>query len=434
MDPRYFLLNPGKFLGDSNGFWNIQVEGETITISQGNEGEPGESQTSSCASSDAAEQEAESLIAAKLAEGYREVNEDGHQFASNPFKPGEKMVVRRLPKPKAIEEIFPELDFEPEADDSRTTTSLDIQTFHSGLEQHPTSQHAATFIGRPVQVLDAEVAEDGQVVYRLAMDWDGGSFEESLDQLLETGAAAEAVGIVVGAWSDVMSDGAIDVMAQLVNHRDRLPKLAALFFGDVIQEESEISWIELGDISPLLAGFPTLELLRVRGGENLKISKPHHINLRGLAIESGGLDVNVVRSILKGHFPNLEHLELWLGSGGYGGTCQIEDLQPLFAGDLFPKLSTLALRNCEFTDEIAGVFVNSPLAKRIETLDLSYGTFSDDGARAILSLPANGTLKALVVRHHFTTTEMEEALQALPIRVSLSSGMPNAERFISVSE
>ena len=72
-------------------------------------------------------------------------------------------------------------------------------------------------------------------------------------------------------------------------------------------------------MSPLLQAFPKLELFRVAGGDNLKFTTIKHDSLRELIVEDdGGLHRSVIREICRCEFPNLEHLELWLGSGGYG--------------------------------------------------------------------------------------------------------------------
>ncbi|MFN8512832.1 MAG: hypothetical protein U0841_09645 [Chloroflexia bacterium] len=68
-----------------------------------------------------------------------------------------------------------------------------------------------------------------------------------------------------------------------------MPRLTALFFGDIIVEESEISWIEQTDVSPLLAAFPQLEIFGVRGGNGLSFGQLRHDVLQTLIVETGGL-------------------------------------------------------------------------------------------------------------------------------------------------
>ncbi len=246
---------------------------------------------------------------------------------------------------------------------------------------------------------------------------------------------------MIGHWSIDAPDPVAPVIKQLVAKKDRLPQLLALFVGDISQEESEISWIEQSDLSPLLAAFPKLELLRVRGGTGLAFSKPKHDQLRALGIEAGGLDAKVVRQLCKAKFPQLEYLELWLGTDEYGGTCQVNDLQPILAGKAFPHLKYLGLRNAQIADEIAGVIVNSPIVKQIETLDLSLGTLSDEGGNALLDLPQDGNLKRLDLHYHFMSPAVVKKLRKLPLTVNTSNvqepddwGDGELMRFVAVGE
>jgi hypothetical protein len=224
----------------------------------------------------------------------------------------------------------------------------------------------------------------------------------------------------------------------LVKNRASLPKLAAIYLGDIVSEENEISWIQQTDLSPLLEAFPSLQLLRARGGTSLELKKTRHQNLRALALEAGGLPVDVVRSVCSSDFPNLEHLELWLGTDNYGGDSSVQDLQPIFSGKLFPKLKYLGLRNCQYADDIAGVIVNSPIIERIETLDLSLGTLTDVGAKALLSIPTGGSLKKVNIHHNYVDSAILKQLKALSVPFDTSNpehmDQDDEWRFVAVGE
>src|SRR5205085_1462516 len=139
----------------------------------------------------------------------------------------------------------------------------------------------------------------------------------------------EVTGLIVGLWNtDIGSQDAASIIEAVVAARDRLPQITALFFGDIIMEECEISWIEQGDVSPLFQAYPALEHFGVRGGNGLSLGSPRHDHLKSLMVQAGGLNASVVRSITAAHLPALEHLELWLGDAGYGATVTLSDLQP----------------------------------------------------------------------------------------------------------
>ena len=146
--------------------------------------------------------------------------------------------------------------------------------------------------------------------------------------------------------------------------------------------------------------------------------------------------MSVLRSVSTAHMPNLEHLELWLGTEEYGGNCTVEDLQPILSGDLFPKLRYLGLRNYDQIDAVCSVLVNSPVVQQLEILDLSLGTLTDIGARALLNFPADTKLQRLVLNHHFITRELIEELSKLPFEVELRDVQEEEEgwRFVAVGE
>jgi hypothetical protein len=260
--------------------------------------------------------------------------------------------------------------------------------------------------------------------------------------MLEQPGSKATEALVIGLW--VENGEAVDAtpsegLELLVSRRDDLPNLKALFIGDIISEENEISWINQGDMSSLWGAFPKLDAFGARGGNGLRLGKINHAALRKLVIESGGLSAPVVREALDANAP-LEHLELWLGSDNYGANTSVEDFRALLDGRLFPNLKYLGLRDCEYTDELAGALAASAILDRIETVDLSLGTLTDRGAQALLDSGRLGGLKALDITHHYLSSEMLQTLRAaLPNLVAGAPENPDNYRgethyFVAVSE
>ncbi|HEU5116703.1 MAG TPA: hypothetical protein VFT74_08530, partial [Isosphaeraceae bacterium] len=186
--------------------------------------------------------------------------------------------------------------------------------------------------------------------YRLVLDYDdaerGVTFESLWNEFLKDPACGQVVALVIGSWNQLDSDITSEsIIAALAASSDRLPNLKSLFIGDITYDECEISWIRQAEVTPILQAFPALEHFRVRGAEGLALGAIRHEALKALVIESGGLPGEVVRSVCAAEFPNLEHLELWLGSGGYGGDTSSEDLAPILSGTVFPRLKYLGLRD-----------------------------------------------------------------------------------------
>jgi uncharacterized protein (TIGR02996 family) len=181
-------------------------------------------------------------------------------------------------------------------------------------------------------------------------------------------------------------DGECDydnVLKKIAKH-ETLARLRTLYIGDVTQEESECSWINIGDVSKLYPQLKNLRHLTIRGGSDLKLGKIELPDLRSLTIITGGLDKKNVAAIAAAKWPKLERLELWFGTDNYGGNCKVKDVAPILAGKPFPKLKHLGLRNCDFIDELAAAVPGSAIMKQIESLDLSKGTMTDDGVKKLV--------------------------------------------------
>lgn len=309
-------------------------------------------------------------------------------------------------------------------------------------------EHATEFAGKPVMdwTPGARLADPAFYAYRVGLSYEeseeDASWGEKFNAFLAEPGAGEVEALVVGVWGDLtgpLSDSG-ETVAALAAAADRLPSLRALFIGDIISEEHEISWIEQTDVSSLFAAYPRLEHFRVRGGTGLRLGTLRHEHLKSLVVESGGLDVSVVRDVTSSHLPSLEHLELWLGDEGYGANAEVVDLSPLFTGRLFPKLSYLGLRDSGLSDAIAAALAHAPVLERLRVLDLSLGTLGDDGAAALLSSPAAAKLELLDIHHHYCSDAMIDKLREAGIRVDSGDQQEpdkdgdESHRYVAVSE
>ncbi|MFF3504550.1 STM4015 family protein [Streptomyces sp. NPDC003247] len=217
--------------------------------------------------------------------------------------------------------------------------------------------------------------------------------------------------LIVGAWQGAYESAPVTVIEALVAARDRFPALRALFLGDIVMEECEISWIRQTDVTPLLAGFPDLAEFGVRGGSGLRFPALRHTGLRRLTMETGGLPAEVVRGIAASDLPALLHLDLWLGTPDYGGDAEVADLEPILSGARLPRLRHLALHNSEIQDAVATAMASAPVVARLEVLDLSMGVLTDEGAAALLAGQPLTHLKKLDLHHHFLSEDLEERVR-----------------------
>ena len=92
----------------------------------------------------------------------------------------------------------------------------------------------------------------------------------------------------------------------------------------------------------------------------------------------------------------------------------MDDVRPILEGRGLPALRELGLCNSAFADELAGVLGKCPVLRQLRVLDLSKGTLSDDGARALLaSAAAFAHLERLDLTENYLGDEMQAAVAKL---------------------
>ncbi|MEW2570606.1 STM4015 family protein [Streptomyces sp. NPDC047070] len=306
-----------------------------------------------------------------------------------------------------------------------------------------------TFHGLPVltfpQFTDLRRLPDNtsSVAWRLQCDPSepDGPYEH-MDRFVASVPLEEVRALVIGApWYDNEDDGS-EVIEELCALAPRFSALEALFLGDLVAEECEISWIEQSDLTPLLEAYPRLQELGVRGTEKLVWPVMRHEGLRTLRFESGGLPSAVVRAVTASDLPALECLELWLGVEDYGGDATLEDLWPLLTGERFPSLRHLGLQNSPLANEIAAAVAQAPVVARLESLGLSMGTLDAEGAMALLSGQPLTHLRRLDLRAGHLDDAMMlrlwDALEPAGVRVDMSAektgDREEDRRYVSVAE
>ncbi|MCB9647992.1 MAG: STM4015 family protein [Deltaproteobacteria bacterium] len=309
------------------------------------------------------------------------------------------------------------------------------------------SDSTEVFGGKPVRAYDpAEGLTDaGSTAPRIHIDYDrhedGQSAVDDLRQLAAHPDAHLVTALVVG---DIGGTGEGNdfgpLVAALVEVKGALSGLTDLFIGDMIYEDCEISWINQTDVSPLYAAFPDLRQLRLRGGNGLSLGALEHARLETLIVETGGLDVQILRQVAQADLPELTHLELWLGDDGYGWNGAPSDVQAMLTSLRCPKLRYLGLRDSMIADEVAQVLATAPWPKGLRVLDLSLGTLGDVGIQALVDSGRLGGLEKLDIHHHYASPEAVARLGGLGIEVDASDvKAPDRwddrdHRYVAVSE
>jgi hypothetical protein len=305
----------------------------------------------------------------------------------------------------------------------------------------PVHEHLTSFGGVPVVEFghDAEPPPGAWAAWAVRASYDGEPFGQVFGRFLETVDTTAVTHLVFGFWGMGHEASSAVPLQMLAGAAAHLPNLKALFFGDIIGEEDEISWIAQCDITPLLDAYPGLERLEVRGGNGLELSALSSTALKVLRLESGGLPASVVRAIGASDLPNLQTLELWLGVQEYGGDATVADLAGILGGERLPALRRLGLMDSEIQDEICAAVATAPVVARLSELALSMGMLTDDGAEALLSGQPLTHLRELDLRHHFLTapmvTRLREALPRAGLLIDDAQDDHDGEwRYVAVSE
>lgn len=391
--------------GSSSKFWQITLDGASFTVTYGRIGTAGTSKTTPCADVASAKAEADKLVREKVKKGYQEPGAQTENFRPPPHIGTDQHLPRFL--------NFKVAGFDPDSDGE--------DEGEDGLRSFP-----------KLRELDRRAFRIG-----IGYDDDEAKFTGQLDGLIGDEKVGQLRALVIGGWfSEVCEAGPTSVLEKLTKAAPKFKALEGLFFGDIVQEEAEISWIHQSDFGKLASALPALEALVVRGGEGLRLSGLVSKTLQSLTLQSGGLSKEVVKDVVGADLPELRELTLWLGVDEYGGTSTVADLEPLLSGKLFPKLEHLGLQNSENQDEIAKAVAKSPLLGRLKGLDLSMGTLSDEGANALLASPDLKNLKHLNVRHHYLSAAAVKELKSRVAEVDASDKRTGdgEDRYTEISE
>lgn len=227
-----------------------------------------------------------------------------------------------------------------------------------------------------------------------------------------------------------------EFVEQLAANARYLPRLVRIFVGDFqYPDETEMSWAQLGELQALYAAYPKLEQLIVQGGD-FKLGTLALPALRHLEVRTGGLSGENFKSITEAALPALETLIVWIGDENFGAAVELGDLDPIFDGRAWPQLRHLGVCNAAYADRICDALVRSRIAPRLETLDLSLGTMSDEGAEQLAS-GSFPSLKKIDVSANYLTEAGLDRLRSLGLEVVSTSQKRDDDaddRYVSVSE
>ncbi|MBD0400430.1 STM4015 family protein [Flammeovirga sp. EKP202] len=296
------------------------------------------------------------------------------------------------------------------------------------------------------QFTTAEGITEKNSVYRLGleyMDDEDQKLIELIDAFLKDPNLKEVVGLSIGIWADAYDSDCESIINKLVQEKEHLQHIEALFIGDMDYDECEISWIQQTNLNAIFKNFPNLKVFQIKGSEGLALGEIEHQNLETLVIQSGGLSKNVLQEIGNATLPKLKHLELWLGTDDYGYDGEVEaDILPLLEEGQFPLLFHLGLQNCIDADDIVQLISVTPLQETILSLDLSMGTLGDKSAEGLLNAPCMPQLCYLNLSSNYLSSGIGQKIKEKFPHIELKMGEQKEEdvyddetyRYVDVGE
>jgi uncharacterized protein (TIGR02996 family) len=170
---------------------------------------------------------------------------------------------------------------------------------------------------------------------------------------------------------------------------------------------------DLGDLGGLWSALPRLRALSItaRTFELGALEVPTVRRARFLGLV---LSPRCMQAIARAPWPELQRLELRLGSRFGKLPAAFEDLAPLLQRTDMPALTHLKIRGAAWAGSICRALITSPLATQLEVLDLSHGAVNPRDA-ALLG-QAKGKfprLQELWIPHHGLTPDAIRALDGV---------------------
>lgn len=204
----------------------------------------------------------------------------------------------------------------------------------------------------------------------------------------------------------------------------------------------DISSTELGDLSKLYPRLAKLRELKIEMG-SMELGVIDLPALRSLEIVTGGLKKTNLDSIRNASWPSLERLSLCIGESqnDYGCDVELEDVSKLLAEANLPHVRHLGLANSNLADQFVGELVRSKLLAQLKSLDLSRGTFGNQGARDIIeNATAFKHLEEIDLTHNYVSEALGAELAKIGPRIILAENEGGSEddddddRYVTISE
>ena len=441
----------------SHKFWNIDVTGNSFTVTYGKIGSAGQTQTKTFPTAEKAQAEAEKLIKEKVGKGYVEVG--GAAAAVKSDRAVLEDAILADPNDRAAFAAYADLLMEagdPRGEFVRVQLALEDESL--GKKERDKLKK------REKELLAAHERE-----------WLGELAPVFLEQQLERWERADTRRQNRRDWvrgcllSLYVADLTVEAARALVRNPDKFPVLRELRIGETGYEEEYEPGPDIPEdaeeyttvcLYPLTR-WPHLKKLRVfqlgmMESEDYKDYCEFNCHTEGdlafhlvkqmpdveeLYLLAHNVDTNKlfahpmpklrVLQVYHAHrYPlaklaknksltNLTHLLLHphVPDDYEEESLHLADLKAVITSPNLPNLTHLRLRICDAGDAGCREIVKSGILKRLKVLDLRHGLITDEGAKALAACPDLKNLQLLDVSRNCLTKEGIAALEATGVTV-----------------
>ena len=452
--------------GKSNKFWEVEVDGDTVNVCYGRLGTDGQTSTKVYSSAAEAQAQADKQAKSKMKKGYALVESKAASKPKKPASAGDELLaaVQNDPSDTSAWSVYADF-LQGEGDPRGELLALGLQLAEKKSKKLQSrvdeliAEHREKWLTKELHEALAdwntdewpedEVQLQLQWHYetfiravKVRSGWEGEPTDKTWRALVKLPImdVAEEIRVGLPPAEDAEAEFPSSILA--LAKGGKRPSVRTLIVGDYeFPDETEITWTNIGNAGSLLPVFPNLTRFEVQGG-SIEIAKLEHKKLEHVEIRTAGLPKKTVKAVGSAVLPECTHLEVWLGNDERGFDGNVGQLKNLLQGKGVPKLKYLGLKNSEITDDLAKALAKAPILDQLEVLDLSLGTLTDAGARALLNAKTSlKKLKKLDLDENFLSDEMCEELTAALGNVVY---LPNQEEpdeddgeiytYISVSE
>lgn len=415
--------------GTSSKFWEVRLDGETLTTRYGKVGTEGHMTEKELGSKPLAFKEYDKLIAEKVKKGY--VEKGGGAAAADKRHPELELALNADPYDASAYAVYADwlqeqgdprgelmsLQLATEAKRDAKITKAAVALIESKADYFlgPLADHTKTYDGRDHDAFTWRFGfiHSAQLSHNQYTNKDfEGSMAEVLETLLRHPSGRFVTELVFGFNNDPNENSLDDLIGILAKQAPAT--IRKLHFGDFeYPDDTEMSWYHVGNLAKLWKAVPQLRSLIVQGGE-FEVGTIELPEVVRAEFRTGGLSAAAAKAIAKATWPRIEHLAVWYGDKNYGGTAKVADAAALLDRTDLVGLTSLGIVNTSFTDELCGVLPASKLLPQLTRLDLSMGIMTDDGARLLAAhKDAFKHLAELDVSHNYLTKAGVTALKGV---------------------